>query len=224
VILCIADLVDGQTLDTLRRGLAAVPFRDGRETAGWHARLVKSNQQADGSSAAVEGLRGRVEQAIAESALFQAAARPARQSPVMFSRYMEGMSYGAHVDDAVMGRGPDRLRTDLSFTLFLSDPGDYDGGELVMETPAGEQTYKLPGGAMVLYPSSTLHRVSPVTRGERLAAVGWVQSQVRDPQQRELLFDLETARRRLFEQHGKSAEFDLVTKSLSNLLRMWSEV
>ncbi|MBA1145715.1 Fe2+-dependent dioxygenase [Ectothiorhodospiraceae bacterium WFHF3C12] len=223
MILCIADVLDADSVARVRAGLARASFRDGRETAGWHARLVKHNQQADSRTEAVESLRSLVDQAVAASPLFQTAARPARQRPVMFSRYESGMSYGAHVDDAVMGQGGDRLRTDLSFTLFLCDPDSYDGGELIMDTTAGEQSYKLPAGAMVLYPSSTLHRVDPVTRGERLAAVGWVQSQVRDPRHRELLFDLETARRRIFETQGKTPEFDLVSKSLANLLRMWVE-
>ena len=116
------------------------------------------------------------------------------------------------------------IRSDLSFTLFLSPPDAYDGGELVIEGSAGEQAFKLPAGGLVLYPSSTLHRVAPVTRGERLAAVSWVQSQVRDPACREILFDLDTARRTLFQREGKSREFDLLSKSLANLLRLWAEV
>nr|WP_223287248.1 Fe2+-dependent dioxygenase [Halomonas elongata] len=116
------------------------------------------------------------------------------------------------------------MRTDLSFTLFLEEPEHYEGGELLIDNTAGEQTYKLPAGALVLYPSSTLHRVEPVTEGRRLAAVGWVQSQVRDPQQREILFDLDTTRRQIFEQSGKTRHFDLISKSLTNLLRMWADI
>ena len=123
-----------------------------------------------------------------------------------------------------MGRGPGRLRTDISFTLFLDDPESYDGGELVTDTTAGEQSYKLPAGSAVIYPSSTLHRVEPVSRGQRRVAIGWVQSTIRDPAQREVLFDLDSARRQLFEREGKSAEFDLLTKSLANLQRFWAEI
>jgi PKHD-type hydroxylase len=129
------------------------------------------------------------------------------------------MAYGTHVDDALMGG----MRTDISFTLFLSDPESYDGGELVTESHAGEQPFKLPAGSLVLYPSTTLHRVEPVTRGSRLAAVGWVRSLVRDPARRELLFDLDTARKALFDRDGKSPEFDLLSKCGANLLRMWAE-
>ena len=195
MILCIGDVLSTDALARMRDGLAQVEFRDGRATAGWHARTVKRNTQADGRDERVASLRGEVDRAIREHPLFQMSARPRRILPVMFSRYAESMEYGSHVDDAVM-QGPDGpVRTDVSFTLFLSDPGDYDGGELITDTTAGEQTYKLPAGSMVVYPSSTLHRVAPVTRGTRLAAVGWAQSQVRDPARREILFDLDTARR-----------------------------
>ena len=115
------------------------------------------------------------------------------------------------------------IRTDVSFTLFLGDPASYDGGELVMEGTGGEQAYKLDAGSMILYPSGALHRVEPVTRGARLAAVGWAQSLVRDPGKREILFDLDTARRAIFRQQGKTAEFDLISKSTANLMRLWAE-
>lgn len=115
------------------------------------------------------------------------------------------------------------LRSDISFTLFLADPNAYDGGELVMETSSGEQPYKLKAGQMIMYPSWTLHRVTPVTRGERIAAVGWCQSFVRDATQREILYDLDIARRGIFEKDKKSREFDVITKSHANLLRMWTD-
>ncbi|GHA98441.1 Fe2+-dependent dioxygenase [Modicisalibacter luteus] len=224
MIICIADVLDADTLTALQHELSSdALFVDGRKTAGWHAREVKRNEQADGSQSGVRDWRDKVGEAIRRHPLFQMAARPARMTPVRFSRYQQGMHYGNHVDDPVMG-GDHPLRTDLSFTLFLESPDDYDGGELITDTSAGEQRYKLPAGAMILYPSSTLHRVEPVTRGRRLAAIGWVQSQIRDPAAREILFDLDTARRQLFEREGKSHEFDLVTKSLANLQRMWSEI
>jgi PKHD-type hydroxylase len=115
------------------------------------------------------------------------------------------------------------VRSDVSFTLALTKPEDYEGGELVMETTAGEQAFKLPAGHVIAYPSTTLHRVAPVTRGERLAAVGWLQSQLRDPQHRELLYDLDLARRSLFDREGKTREFDLMSKVSANLLRLWAE-
>ena len=116
------------------------------------------------------------------------------------------------------------MRSDVSLTLFLSDPATYTGGELVIESTQGEQAFKLPAGAMIIYPSSTLHRVEPVTQGVRLAAVTWVQSLVRDMADREILFDLDTARKAVFAQHGKTAEFDLLSKSLANLLRKWVDL
>ncbi|HEY1246581.1 MAG TPA: Fe2+-dependent dioxygenase, partial [Hyphomicrobiaceae bacterium] len=122
-------------------------------------------------------------------------------------------------DNALMGGA----RSDLSFTLFLADPADYDGGELVIDTPSGEEAFRLAAGSVVTYPATSLHRVTPVTRGERLGAAGWVRSYLRDPAQRELLFDLETARRRLFEREGRTAEADLLAKCAGNLMRMWCE-
>ncbi len=143
----------------------------------------------------------------------------AKALSLMFSRYEPGMRYGLHVDDAIMGG----MRSDVAFTLFLSEPESYDGGELMIDSAAGEDAIKLAPGALVAYPATSLHRVAEVTRGARLAAVGWARSFVRDAAQRELLFDLDTARRTLFAQHGPSREFELMSKSLTNLLRMWAE-
>ncbi|XKE47118.1 Fe2+-dependent dioxygenase [Halomonas organivorans] len=224
MILCIDQAISPELLSRLRATLAETDFRDGRETAGWHARTVKQNEQADGRRPEIAELRQEVAKALQANPLFQMAARPKRMKPLMFSRYQEGMTYGNHVDDAIMATPQGAMRTDLSFTLFLNDPDSYDGGELLVDSTAGEQTYKLPAGALILYPSSTLHRVEPVTRGERLAAVGWAQSQVRDPQQREILFDLDTTRRQEFEANGKTRTFDMLSKSLANLLRMWAEI
>ncbi|ATJ82551.1 Fe2+-dependent dioxygenase [Halomonas beimenensis] len=224
MILCIDQAISPELLSRVRATLAETDFRDGRETAGWHARTVKQNEQADGRRPEIAELRQEVAKALQANPLFQMAARPKRMKPLMFSRYQEGMTYGNHVDDAIMATPQGAMRTDLSFTLFLNDPDSYDGGELLVDSTAGEQTYKLPAGALILYPSSTLHRVEPVTRGERLAAVGWAQSQVRDPQQREILFDLDTTRRQEFEANGKTRTFDMLSKSLANLLRMWAEV
>jgi PKHD-type hydroxylase len=161
----------------------------------------------------------RVISLLRDADLGRAAVRPKALSPLLFSRYEKGMRYGSHVDDALM----DGMRTDVSFTLFLSEPESYDGGELAIEGVSGEETFKLDAGALVAYSATSLHHVTEVTRGARLAAVGWVRSFVRDPARRELLFDLDTARRQMFAREGKSSEFDLVSKSLANLLRMWVE-
>nr|WP_297403502.1 Fe2+-dependent dioxygenase [uncultured Marinobacter sp.] len=224
MILCVSDILNSEQLERIRTALDSGRFEDGRNTAGWHARLVKNNEQMTTADGTADALRADVEKALTAHPLFQMAVRPAKMTPILFSRYREGMTYGNHVDDPVMGRGAGRLRTDISFTLFLDDPDSYDGGELVTDTTAGEQSYKLPAGAAVIYPSSTLHRVEPVTRGQRRVAIGWIQSTIRDPAQREVLFDLDTARRQLFEREGKSAEFDLLTKSLANLQRFWAEI
>lgn len=224
MILCIANVLEPADVERIRGRLAELSFQDGRATAGWHARTVKRNEQADSRDEGVRALRAEVDHAIGRSQLFHMAARPRRRMPVRFSRYADDMEYGHHVDDAIMDGPEGPMRTDVSFTLFLSEPESYDGGELVTDTTAGEQTYKLPAGSMVVYPSSTLHRVAPVTRGERLAAIGWAQSTVRDPSRREVLFDLDTARRRMFDREGKTEDFDAISKSLANLQRMWAEV
>ena len=180
---------------------------------------MKNNRQAEGSDRSIETIRKLVAERILGNDVFRLAVRPKMLSPLLFSRYEKGMHYGSHVDDALMGG----MRTDVSFTLFLSDPESYEGGELVIESASGEDAVKLAPGSLLAYPSTTLHHVSPVMRGERLAAVGWARSFVRDGAHREMLFDLDTARRQMFAKDGKTAEYDLVSKSLANLLRMWVE-
>ena len=219
MILCIAQVLPAELLAEINSTLADARFVDGVKTAGWHARLVKENEQLPTGDPRHADLIQRITGTVEKHPLFQIAARPKAVRPVMISRYTTGMQYGTHVDDAIMGG----VRTDISFTLFLSDPESYDGGELVMESTGGEQSYKLDAGSMIMYPSGALHRVEPVTRGARVAAVGWAQSQIRDAGKREILFDLDTARRALFQQQGKTAEFDLLSKSTANLLCLWAE-
>jgi PKHD-type hydroxylase len=219
MILCIAQVLPTDLLAEVTAYLADARFVDGAKTAGWHARLVKANEQLPTGDPLHADLIQRITGTVEQHPLFQIAARPKAVRPVMISRYTAGMQYGTHVDDAIMGG----VRTDISFTLFLSDPDSYDGGELVMESTGGEQSYKLDAGSMIMYPSGALHRVEPVTRGARVAAVGWAQSLVREAGKREILFDLDTARRAIFQQQGKTAEFDLLSKSTANLLRLWAE-
>ena len=206
-------------LQTLRHALSdpAAPWIDGASTAGWHARGLKRNQQLDGRSALHHQLAAQVEACLAADPLLQAAAFPRRIHSLLFSRSGAGDGYGRHVDNAWMAAG----RSDLSFTLFLSDPDAYAGGALVLETTAGEETVRLPAGHALVYPSTLLHRVEPVTAGQRLVAVGWIESRIRHADQRDLLFELDTARRALFERHGKDEIFDLISRSYSNLLRRW---
>lgn len=223
MILSIEQFLSGTDIQEAKSVLASASFVDGRETAGWHAALVKQNVQADPQDPAVAALQKRVDTLLRANPLFDLAARPRAIAPLLFSRYAPGMGYGSHADDAVMGRAR-ALRSDVSLTLFLSAPGEYEGGELVIESSAGEQAFKPEAGSLVLYPSSSLHRVEPVRAGTRLVAVGWVQSLVRDPAQRELLFTLDSARRALFEREGKTREFDQISLCLANLMRMWAEL
>lgn len=202
--------------------LEKADFVDGKTTAGWHAKVVKNNRQLKKDVSYGQDLRELVKTALKRSTLFQSAIQPKIIHSVLFSRYETGMSYGRHVDNALMGNW-EFLRSDVSFTVFLSSPSTYKGGELVIECSDGDRTYKLEAGSMIVYPSSTLHQVEPVTEGVRLAAVGWVQSLVRDPNEREILFDLDTARRSIFAKEGKTVEFDLISKSYANLLRKWAE-
>ncbi|MDW8370553.1 MAG: Fe2+-dependent dioxygenase [Geminicoccaceae bacterium] len=219
MIICIGEVLSRTEIAEIVGAAEKIRFVDGGSTAGWAARTVKANLQAAADDPTALALEARIRRRLEAHPVVAMAARPRRFGPLLLSRYEAGMGYGRHVDDAIMGG----MRSDLSFTLFLSDPAGYEGGELVVESPAGEQAFKLEPGHLVLYPSTTLHRVETVTRGVRLAAVGWIQSLVREPDRRELLFELDTARRRLFDEQGKGEVFDLVDKSFRNLLRMWAE-
>jgi PKHD-type hydroxylase len=218
MILAIADVLSAADIQMIREGLAEAKFVDGATTAGWSARLVKSNLQAS-DSPGLARLRALVETRLREHPVFALATRPKTIMGPLFSRYHSGHAYGTHVDDALIGGS----RTDVSFTIFLAPPDTYEGGELIIDSPAGEEAFKLPTGSVITYPATTLHRVAPVTSGERLVAAGWVRSHVRDAARRELLFDLETARRRLFDREGKTAEGDLLAKCAANLMRMWCD-
>jgi PKHD-type hydroxylase len=214
-------LLDPQTLEELLEDLQSpqAEWRPGQESAGWHARSVKLNRQLDRSSPLHQQLAARVTASLQAHPLLQAAALPVGIHGLLFSRCGPGEGYGRHVDNAFMGGG----RADVSFTLFLQDPTAYSGGGLMLESAAGEEEVRLAAGSAIVYPSTLLHRVAPVTGGERFVAVGWIQSRVRDAEQRELLFDLDTARRHLFQREGKSETFDLISRSYSNLLRRWGE-
>jgi len=215
MILHLAGMLDRAELEAVREEAAGAAFSDGRDTAGSAAGRVKHNEQAEPEQ--VTGALRLVEERLRESELFRQAARPAAFARVLLSRYGPGMGYGTHVDEAVIADE----RTDLSFTLFLSEPDDYDGGELVIEDGSGERAWKLPAGDLLLYPSTHLHRVNTVSRGERLAVVGWVRSRVRDPGQRELLFDLERAVRAEWQARGNSEQLARLNRVRTNLLRQW---
>ncbi len=223
MMLTIPNLLTPDEVNFVISTLQSEDFVDGKTTAGWHARLVKHNSQLSREARYHQDLRDFIRAALKRTVLFQMAAQPKIVHSILFSRYQEGMSYGSHIDNALMG-GEDFLRSDVSLTLFLSEPETYEGGELVIEGVEGEQVFKLEAGSAIIYPSSTLHRVNPVTQGTRLVVVAWVQSLIRDVSQREILFDLDIARRALFEKHGKTTEFDLISKSHANLLRRWAQV
>ena len=218
MLLRIGGVLSAHEIDAIVHSLERSEFEDGRRSAGWHAKEVKRNEQAM-PSPAVDAVLAKVRQALLAHEVFVAAARPKSFVKLLASRYEPGMTYGTHVDDALMeGR-----RTDLSFTLFLSDPSSYDGGALVIDDALESRSIRLSPGELILYPSGALHRVEPVTRGIRLAIVGWVRSYVRDPAQREILFDVELALREVFEREGKSALFDRLVKTRTNLLRLWAD-
>ena len=221
MIVCISDLLTGEELDYIGKALSVADFVDGRLTAGWHAKLVKQNQQLS-KTPDTEALKNLVRKALQQNPLFQAVARPKAIHSLLISRYQTGMSYGRHVDNALMKAGG-FLRSDISFTIFLNGPDAYEGGELVIEGADSETPYKLAAGSAIIYPSTSLHRVDPVVSGERLVVVGWVQSLIRCTEKREILFDLVTTQRSLFAKEGKTDEFDLLSKSVANLLRMWAE-
>lgn len=220
-MLCIADLLAPAACARIRDTFARLPAVDGASTAGWSARAAKRNRQLDGKHPGVAALASEIAAAVAAHPMVRRYARPMRQTTPLISAYAGGEAYGLHVDDALMGEPA--LRTDLAWTLFLADPDSYEGGELVLESAAGETPVKLAAGALVLYDCGALHRVAPVTAGERLAAVGWLQSRIRDPRQRELLFTLDNARRSLHAREGDSSEFLQLSQVHSQLLRLWAE-
>ena len=199
-------------------------WTDGRSTAGHQAVAVKHNEQLAQDSAVAQALQTQVLQAVHSHALLMSAALPRRVFNPLFNRYRpEHPSYGAHIDGAVLHsrRSQEWVRSDVSCTVFLSEPESYDGGELVVHDTFGPQRVKLAAGDAVLYPSSSLHEVTAVTRGARLASFFWIESMVRGDEQRRLLFELDMALLGLRQRHGETAETTALTGTYHNLLRMW---
>ncbi len=219
----IEKVLDPAQLEQAMALVAAGRFDDGRKSAGKAAQRVKLNEELSLDPARFSELNNLVMGSLVKHPVFRSAAMPLKTAAPYYARYTTGMSYGTHVDDPVMGQG-ELYRSDLSVTLFLADPGSYDGGELCIQTAFGEQQVKLPAGDAVLYPSSSIHRVAEVTRGERLVAVSWIQSLVRDPGQRALLHELNQAREALLQQRPDAPETQQVNHSYINLVRMWSDV
>lgn len=208
----------------LGRSIAGEAWVDGNATSGAGAALVKRNRQLPEASAAAREAQRIVHKALAGNALFLSAALPARIYPPLFNRYVVGDGFGAHVDNAIRvdpSTGV-QMRTDLSATLFLSDPDSYEGGDLIIESEFGRVCYKLPAGHMLLYPATSLHSVSPITKGERISSFFWLQSIVRDGASREMLFDLDQSVQSLtLDRGGDDAEVLRLTRLYHNLVRRW---
>jgi PKHD-type hydroxylase len=221
MLICIENLIDEATIARLRGWMTEATFEDGRATAGGNAAKVKNNEQVSSDpkrpDPRLKEMQDLAVDLLWDNGLFCAAAQPKEVMSPLFSRYGVGKSYGLHMDNALMSD----MRIDMSLTLFLSDPASYDGGELVIYFPTGESRIKLAAGSAVLYPTTALHQVTEVTKGERLVMVTWVRSLVRDAAQREILFDLKTAQHRLQDQFGKTPEIDILAKTYTNLLRRW---
>lgn len=221
----IEGLLSAEEVYEVRRQLLAQPWVDGKVTAGVQSAQVKANRQLDEDNPLARQLGELILRRLSDNALFMSAALPKRIYPPLFNRYGDGEAFGFHVDNAVRGiKGVrERVRTDLSATLFLADPASYDGGELVIRDTFGEQRVKLAAGNLVLYPGSSLHRVEPVTRGERLASFFWIESLVREDSQRQMLLDMDVAIQRLTAQGADDQSLLELTSVYHNLLRRWSD-
>lgn len=226
MLIAIPDLLDPATLADVRGIIDAAEWIDGNATSGHQSALAKQNEQLPEDSAAAKAGGKVILDALGRSPLFFAAALPLKVFPPLFNRYGVGQTFDIHVDSAIrIQRGTEfRIRSDLSMTVFLEDPTAYDGGELVIEDHYGVQRVKLPAGHAVLYPSSSLHKVEPVTRGRRVASFFWIQSMIRDDGARRILFDLDQSVQRLTGQLGGTDRSVIeLTGVYHNLLRRWAD-
>jgi PKHD-type hydroxylase len=226
MLLKIPQILDAAGVARARELLAAAPWADGRATAGRQAAQVKNNEQLPPGSPQHRELQALVLQALEQHSVFFSATLPKRVFPPSFNRYAgEHNAYGNHVDQAVryLPGSHQRVRTDISCTLFLSDPADYDGGDLVIEHSFGEQRVKLAAGDLVVYPGTSVHRVEPVTRGARLASFFWIESLVRSDEQRRLLYEMDMGLMKLRAEVGETTELVQLTGTYHNLLRMWAD-
>jgi PKHD-type hydroxylase len=231
MLITIPNLFTKEQVAEARTHLLSAEWIDGRVTAGYQAQEVKRNAQIPEGSPTHQLVGDLVLKALARSPRFMSAALPLRVFPPMFNSYAGGQTFGTHVDTAIRqdARTGQRIRTDLSATLFLTEPADYDGGELIVEDSYGTHSVKLPAGNLVLYPATSLHRVEPVTRGARVSSFFWIQSMLRDDTQRTLLFDLDTAIQRIAaspsaQSEGVKESSVQLTGVYHNLLRQWAEM
>lgn len=226
MMIAIPDVLDAAQLARVRALMKAGPWADGNMTSGPQAALAKRNEQLPETSAEAQEASALVLEALARSPLFFAAALPLKIYPPLFNRYAGGQNFGTHIDNAIRIQPGSqfRVRSDLSATLFLSDPESYDGGELTVEHNLGVQSVKLPAGHMVLYPASSLHHVEPVTRGARVASFFWIQSMVREDSARQTLFDLDSTIQTLVADRGhQDSAVIRLTGIYHNLLRRWAD-
>ncbi|QSQ15749.1 Fe2+-dependent dioxygenase [Myxococcus landrumensis] len=225
MMLHIPNVLTAAEVARCRAVMEKADWTDGRVTAGHQSAQVKQNLQLPEGSAAARELGDLVLAGLERSPLFISAVLPQRVFPPLFNRYETSMHFGSHVDGAIrpIPGTAQRVRTDVSATLFLSEPDSYDGGELVVEDTYGHHSVKLPAGDLIIYPSTSLHHVTPVTRGARLASFFWVQSMVRDVSKRALLFDMDTAIMQLNQEVPKSPSLVMLTGVYHNLLRQWAE-
>ena len=227
MLMHIPDILTPEQVSHVRERLDTAPWADGRVTAGYQSSKAKDNAQLPEDSLEARELGALVLDALARNSTFFSAALPRRIYPPLFNRYAGGQSFGFHVDNAVRydrsRGGADPIRTDLSATLFLSAPDEYDGGELIIEDTYGTQQIKLPAGHLVLYPGTSLHQVTPVTRGARIASFFWIQSMLREDAQRRLMFDLDVSIRTLTRDVPEHPSLVQLTGVYHNLLRRWSD-
>ncbi len=226
MLINIPNVLTPEQVAEARKILEAAEWIDGKVTAGYQSARAKDNMQIPEGHPAARQVGEMILKALSGNPLFLSAAIPAHVFPPLFNRYSGGQSFGTHVDNAIrqIPGTPHRIRTDLSATLFFAEPSEYDGGELCVEDTYGVHSVKLPAGSMVLYPSTSLHHVKPVTRGARLCSFFWLQSMIRDDSQRSILFDLDLAIQRLSKDHPNHPSAVQLTGVYHNLLRQWAEV
>jgi PKHD-type hydroxylase len=226
MLLQVPEVLTAEQVAQCRKVLEAAEWVDGRITAGHQSARAKDNLQLREDLDEAKQLGDLIIGALERSPLFMSAALPLKVFPPLFNRYQDGQSFGNHVDNAIrqVTGTPHRVRTDLSATLFFSNPDEYDGGELVVEDTYGVQAVKLPAGHLILYPASSVHHVRPVTRGVRLASFFWIQSMVRDDGERTMLFDLDVAIQRLMSDAPEHRSVVELTSLYHNLLRRWADV
>jgi PKHD-type hydroxylase len=223
MLVTIPNVLDKEEIAVIQDLMATANFREGTRSAGAEAKRVKNNHEMFISEIETQRLNNLVMGKLVQNPNYIAAAFAAKIAAPYYAKYTVGMYYGNHVDDPVMGPPNQRYRSDISLTIFLNEPEAYDGGELVINTPFGEQKVKLNAGDAVLYPSSSTHRVAEVTRGERLVAVTWLQSTVRDPAKREILYNLSQAREAMIKS-AAAKETEQLSNAYMNLVRMWSDI